>query len=235
MRGLLKTRENRNVRMLRKTALVASVLSAALVAGSASASVSAAEPSPPKPWLKKMVDRAVELAKRKVEPDTPAEEAWQKDASSIINEMMDWDEMTQRSLGRQWKDLKEPERKEFSSLLRELIEASYKSKLKLAARGDVKKPAKIDIDWLEEKVKKNKATVAARVKGDKRKALLEFSLLWSGDRWQVYDVAIDDVSTVRTYRSQFRRMISDKGFPALLERMRGKLREIREGRADLAP
>lgn len=221
--------------MLRRTALAIPVLSAALLAGTASASVNAAEPSPPKPWLKKMVDRAVELAERKIEPDTPQEKAWQNEATSIINQMIDWDEMTQRSLGRKWKDLTGAQRTEFSSLLRELIEASYRSKLKLAVRGNMKKPSKVEIDWLDEKIKNDKATVAAEVKGDKRKAVLEFNLLWTGDRWRVYDVAIDDVSTIRTYRSQFRRMISDRGFPALLERMRTKLDEIHEGRAELAP
>ena len=200
-----------------------------------SAKAEAGEPKPPTPWLKKQVDRAAELANKKVKPDTPEEEKWQAEAKAIIDEILDWDELTKRSLGRHWKKRSKEEQAEFSSLLRELIEASYKSKLKLAARNSVKKPKKIEIEWIEEKVKKNKATVSARVQGDKKNAVLEFSLLWNGSRWRVYDVAIDDASTVRTYRSSFGKLIGERGFPALLERMRSKIEDIRAGKSDLAP
>ncbi len=201
-----------------------------------SATPAAAEELPhPKIWLQKIVDRGAELAKRKVQPDSPAEEKWQAEAKSLIDDMIDWPKMTQDSLGTQWKDRTDPERKEFSSLLREMIEASYRSKLKLAAHGNVKKPAKIDISWLKEETEGDTAKVSAKVNVDKKNAVLEFSLFWNGDRWRVYDLAIDDVSTVRTYRTQFRKLISEKGFDGLLVRMRDKTAEIRAGRAELAP
>ena len=212
------------------------VLSSVLITALISANpASASGPPHPKAWLQKVVDQAAGLAKRKVEPDTPQEEKWQTEARLLIDDMIDWKRMTQDSLGTQWKDRTAKEQEEFSALLREMIEASYRSKLKLAARGNVKKPAKIDIQWLEEEVKGDKAKVAAKVNMDKKNAILEFSLFWGGDRWRVYDLAIDDVSTVRTYRSQFRKLISEKGFDGLLARMRDKTVEIREGRAELAP
>ena len=185
--------------------------------------------------MQKVVDQAAALAKKKVLPDTPQEEKWQAEAKTLIDDMIDWQRMTEDSLGTQWKERSKQEQTEFSAMLREMIEASYRSKLRLAARGNVKKPAKIDIKWLEEEVKGDRAKVAAKVNVDKKNAVLEFSLLWSGDRWRVYDLAIDDVSTVRTYRTQFRKLISEKGFAGLMARMREKTTEIREGRAELAP
>jgi phospholipid transport system substrate-binding protein len=185
--------------------------------------------------LQKVVDQAADLAKRKVKPDSPEEEKWQNEAKALIDDMIDWRRMTEDSLGTQWKERSTKEQTEFSAMLREMIEASYRSKLRLAARGNVKKPAKIDIKWLEEEIKDGKAKVAAKVNMEKNNAVLEFSLLWNGDRWRVYDLAIDDVSTVRTYRTQFRKLISEKGFEGLMARMREKTTEIREGRAELAP
>jgi phospholipid transport system substrate-binding protein len=215
-------------RMFLSAALVTSLVAAATPA-------SAGELPPPKVWLQQVVDRAADLAKRKIEPDSPAEEKWQGEAKSLIDDMIDWQRMTEDSLGTQWKERSDAERKEFSALLREMIEASYRSKLKLAARGNVKKPAKIDIKWLEESLEGSKAKVEAKVNMDKKNAVLQFSLLWNEGRWRVYDLAIDDVSTVRTYRTQFRKLISEKGFDGLLARMREKTTEIREGRAELAP
>ena|SRR5688572_5511630 len=213
--------------------VLSSLLVTTLIASASPAS--AGELPPPKAWLQKVVDQAAGLAKRKVQPDSPQEEQWQSEAKSLIDDMIDWQRMTEDSLGTQWKERSKQEQQEFSSMLREMIEASYRSKLRLAARGNVKKPAKIDINWLEEEIKGDKAKVAAKVNMDKKNAVLEFSLLWNGDRWRVYDLAIDDVSTVRTYRTQFRKLISEKGFDGLMARMREKTVEIREGRAELAP
>lgn len=187
----------------------------------------------PKPWLKKKVDQAHKLSQRKVKPGSKAEKVWQNDAKVLIDDMLDWPEMTEKSLGREWKNRTPAEQKQFSELLREMIEASYRSKLKMASKGSVKKPSKVKIDWLKEEVKGNKAVVEANVKADKREAVLEFKMLHKNGRWQVYDLGIDDVSTVRTYRSQFRKLIKQEGFEELIKRMKTKIADIKSGRATL--
>lgn len=191
-------------------------------------------PPPPRPWLQAKVEAAKNLSLRKVKANTPAAKKLEKDIRGLIDDMLDWDEMTKRSLGREWKKRTPAEQAEFSKILREMIEASYQSKMRLAAKGKAKKPNEVKITWLEEEVKRGKGRVTAKVQADKTKVILEFSVLWKDGQWGVYDLAIDDVSTVRTYRSQFRKLISDKGFDTLLERMRAKSKEIREGKADLA-
>ena len=199
----------------------ASSFAAAPAAGSAQA------------WAKAKVEDARKLAMRKVEAGTPAEEAWHTDAKKIIEELLDWDTMTKESLGSTWKDLKPDQQKEFSALLREIIEASYQSKLKLATKGSVKKPKEVKIDWLGAEENGDKAKVSAKIKADKTVAQLDFQLLWNGDHWRVWDIAIDDVSTVRTYKTQFRKHIAEKGFPGLIELMKKKSVDIREGRGDI--
>lgn len=188
-----------------------------------------------KTWLKGKVDKANELAQKAPKAGSPTEEAWQKEAKTIIDDVLDWDTMTQESLGAKWKELQPKEQTEFSALLREIIEASYQSKLKLASKGEVKKPANVKIDWIGEDQTGEKAKITAKVKADKTTAQLEFNLIYKDAKWRVWDIAIDDVSTVRTYRSQFRKHIAEKGFPGLLELMRNKIKEIREGRAELGP
>ena len=214
------------------------ILTSALLFASTSAfgapAAAAAPRTSAKPWLKKKVEEAKRIATQDV-PKAKQEAVWNEHAKDLLQEMIDWPELTKRSLGRQWDKLEAAQQEEFSSLLREMIEASYRSKLKLAAKGDVKKPAKVEIEWLEEKIEEDEATVTARVGADKTVAILEFKLSWHGGRWHVFDLAIDDVSTVRTYRSQFRKLIEKEGFPELLSRMRNKIADIREGRADLGP
>ena len=195
----------------------------------------AAEVDAPKPWLRSLVDKARKLADRRVAPGSNAEAKWKTDIKAVIDDILDWDELTKRSLGRHWKARSEAEKTEFSRLLREMIEASYQSKLRLAARDDSKKPKKVEIEWLEEKVNGRRASAAARLKADRTVAVLEFKLRWAANRWRVYDVAIDDVSTVRTYRSQFGKIIGKEGFGELLKRVRRKTEEIRKGLGEIAP
>lgn len=209
------------------------VFTAALLFSTAS-SVAVAGPGSPKPWLQKKVEEARKLATKK-QNKAKQEKAWKEHAGRLLDEMLDWPEMTKRSLGRQWKKLDDKQQKEFSALLREMIEASYSSKLKMASTGNVKKPKKITIDWLEEELNGEKARVTAKVKVDKTVAVLEFRCKYANDQWRVWDVSIDDVSTVRTYRSQFRKLIEKEGFEELLSRMRRKITDIREGRAELGP
>ena len=209
------------------------LLGGLVLAGPAEGKAENAPPSP-RPWLEKKVEAARDLAVRKVKEGSPEAKKLEQDARALINEMLDWDEMTRRSLGSEWKKRSKAEQAEFSKLLRDMIEASYESKMRMASRGKAKKPSEVKIIWEDESIRGNKAKIAARVAAEKSKGMIEFSMLFDGKRWKVYDVAIDDVSTVRTYRSQFRKLIKEKGFAALLDRMRAKAKDIKEGRGDLA-
>jgi phospholipid transport system substrate-binding protein len=218
--------------------LLPTLLAGALGLALSGAAHAAGDPSPrpsPRPWIEAKVEAGRKLAERKVPPGGPEEERWRGEAKTLIDDILDWPELTRQSLGSRYDKLSAPEQAEFSGLLRELIEASYQSKLRLAARGEAKAPGKVSIEWQPEKLQGDSASIAARVKADRRVALLGFELRWTAGAWRVHDVSIDDVSTVRTYRSQFRKIADQKGHAGLVERMRTKLADIRAGRGDLGP
>jgi phospholipid transport system substrate-binding protein len=194
-----------------------------------SSGVGATAPSSPTPWLKGVVEKGRKLAERKVDPGTEAEKKLKSEIRTMADDVLDWEELTKQALGSAWEQRNAKERSEFSSLLREMIEASYESRLRQALKAGSDKASKVAIDWTDESVNGEHADAIAHVKSDKSEANLGFKLRWIGDRWRVFDVAIDDVSTVRTYRSQFGKIIANQGFPALIERMRKKVGEIRAG------
>lgn len=200
-----------------------------------SAGTALAAPPSPKPWMQTVVDKGTELAKRKVEAGTPGEQKWKDETKALIDDTLDWQELTQQALGKQWEKLTPAEKKEFSAALREMIEASYQSKLGLFTKGQAKKPAQVKIEWGEEKIEGDNASVVVKVKTDKNVAALEFKTKYKDNRWRVWDVSIDDVSTVRTYRTQFGKIITKDGFPALMARIKSKVEDIRAGRAEIGP
>lgn len=191
--------------------------------------------APPGPWLHATVERARKLAERKVDPNSPAEAQWEKDVKAAIDDTVDWAELTQRSLGKAWEQRSEAERAEFSKLLRSVVELSYQSKLKIVAGDSGKKAAGVTLAWDAEKVEGSTATARATVKDGSDSYVLDFALKHDGAKWRVWDVSIDEASTVRNYRTQFTKIISEKGFPALLERLRKKVDEVKSGKGQLTP
>ena len=54
---------------------------------------------------------------------------------------------------------------------------------------------------------------------------IDYKLKKKGERWLVYDVVTDEVSMVRTYRTQFHKIITQESFDALLKKMQKKIEE----------
>lgn len=189
----------------------------------------------PTPWLKQKVEEARQLARKDADASTKNGQDLEKQTETLINEILAWDELTRRALGSEWKKRSSSEQGTFSRLFRAMIESSYRSKMRLAMKGDVKKPKRVQIEWLDERLKKSgRAVVSAKVKADKTTTFLEFALVRKGNQWRVYDLTIDDAGTVRTYRSMFKKLIHEQGFDAVLDRMRRKIEDIRAGRGELA-
>src|SRR5688500_17831904 len=93
--------------------VLSSLITAALISANPAAAAGGELPHP-KVWLQKVVDRASALAKTKVQPDTKEEEKWQTEAKALIDDMIDWNRMTEDSLGTQWKERSPKEQQEFS-------------------------------------------------------------------------------------------------------------------------
>ncbi len=192
----------------------------------------------PKPWLEEKIREGRALAERPVKPDSPSEDAFKKDAERLLDEVLDWNKLIERTVPKsQWRKLSDADRTRFKKLLEKLIRASYRSKLKLAAQEKQtgKKPREVEIDWVEEKVEDDEAYLEAKVRAGRDRVDLGFDLIREDDQWKVFDLAMDGVKTTRTYRSEFRKIISDEGWDGLFQRLEEKLEDVEAGRAEFGP
>ena len=55
---------------------------------------------------------------------------------------------------------------------------------------------------------------------------IEYKVILKGDKWWVYDVIVEGVSFISTYRSQYDKVIVGDSYAKLLEKMKKKLDEI---------
>ena len=138
---------------------------------------------------------------------------------AIADELFDFEEVSRRALSVHWAARTPPERTEFVALFTDLLERAYIGHIEAYAGEKIVYPAeKIDGDF---------AVVRSRIvpkrRGDSRavETGLEYRLHRKDGRWKVYDVLIDGVSFVSTYRSQFDRIIKSSSYPMLVDRLRG--------------
>ncbi len=143
---------------------------------------------------------------------------------SIIEERFSCEEMSQRALGDEWARLTEIEQQEFTRLFSTLLAKSYMSKIE----GYAGEP----IHYLGERLANGYAVVRAHVSGSKNEYLLDFRMVEQAGEWLVYDVVVDGVSLMNSYRGQFSRVLTFASTEGLLERMREKADLPVHARAD---
>lgn len=159
-----------------------------------------------------------ELLRRKVEPGSPEEKALTRDVTSKLSSFLDVDELGRRALKDHWEKLTAEQKKEFSKLLRELVEANYVKALR--------SQLEYEVAYLAESSKDSAVTVSTEVRstkgGRKRTMSIDYVLHQDAGAWRVFDLVTDGVGLVQNYRSQFNKVIAKEGVAGLLERMRKK-------------
>jgi phospholipid transport system substrate-binding protein len=160
------------------------------------------------------------LAKMK----TPEFKALERNAkldeiSAIINEIFDWEELSRRTLGREWKKFTPDQQKEFMTLFEQLLQGIYADRI-LAYTSE-----KIEFGK-ETELKKGRMEVESYIiTTDNKKVPLFYRLTDKSGQWLVYDVVIEGVSMVKNYRGQFRQILSNKKPEDLLQTLREKVKE----------
>jgi phospholipid transport system substrate-binding protein len=131
----------------------------------------------------------------------------------VAGEIFDVNETARRALGRHWQGRTQSERDEFVQLFADLLERTYISKIDLY-RGE-------RLRYTHETVDGDFATVRAKVITTKGAEVpVEARMLKRGAHWLIYDIAIENVSLISNYRTQFDRIIRTASFGELVRKMK---------------
>ncbi len=148
---------------------------------------------------------------------------------AVADDLFDFEEVSRRALGTHWHARTPTERTEFVGAFTDVLERAYLTKIESYA-GE-------KILYTGEKIDGDFAFVRSRIvprkpaKARLRETALEYRMLRrdKNARWKVYDVIVDGVSFVSTYRSQFDRIILASSYQALMERIRDQRSDARSG------
>lgn len=170
--------------------------------------------------VKKTVDEVVRIVTDK-ELKKPQNEKKRRAAlKTAISALFDYEEMTKRAMGVHWKGLAAEDKKEITGLFESLLENSYANKIESYNNER--------IVYLRDNVDHNYAEVKSKIiTAKKDEYAVDYRLMNKGGEWKVYDVVIEGVSLVSNYRSQFNRIMNDKGYKELVKKLQGKSKEIK--------
>ena len=141
-----------------------------------------------------------------------------KKIEALYEQMFDEEELSRRSLGRNWKKFTPAQQKEFIPLFRQVLEKAYIDRI-LSYNNE-----KI-VFSREYSPAPNLAEVQSMVITASRQVPIVYRLILKNNVWKAYDVVIENVSLVQNYRSQFNEILSRNTPEQLLDILRKKVKK----------
>jgi len=133
----------------------------------------------------------------------------------LAEEAFDVRETARRVLGQHWHSRTAAEQEEFVRVFRDFLDRTYLSRID-EYRGE-------RVRYVGEIAAGESAVVRAMIVTRVGIEIpVESRLLRRGDGWHVYDVLIENVSLVRSYRSQFDRVIRSRSYAELVDRLKAR-------------
>ncbi len=182
-----------------------------------------AEPNTPKLVVETAVNGVIHALKSRKDQDTIT----LKDRESIrhaVEDYFDFQEMAKRSLGKPWRNMDKAQRADFVATFRELLERSYGNRLSEYHDQSV--------EFGKVRIKGRIAIVDSEVIDSEKKTPVRYKLVHKKTGWKVYDIKVEGISMVSTFRSDFKQSVSQKGvdgFIVDLKKQVGKLKEQDQG------
>ena len=147
------------------------------------------------------------LQSKDLDPDTQIQKI-----NKIVSPIFDFPLMAKLALGRKhWPKLTVPQREKFTRLFVEKLRTSYREKISLYTNQEVIFKSAVK--------KKSMVYIPMELKSKDKKIALMHKLRKDGERWKVYDVEIQGISILLTYRSQFDDILSKGTVEDLLSRL----------------
>ena len=131
-----------------------------------------------------------------------------------LNDIMDFKLAAYLSLGKHWKKISKTQKKEFVKIFQQYINNYIVEKIDLYTNQ------KIDIGD-SKIVKKGRAELEIGILSGGETLQVNFKLRKNKKKeWRVYDVDIEGVSLITTFRSQFSGVLKNSSFEELLEKLK---------------
>lgn len=173
-----------------------------------SQAVTAHEKNAAEEYLKSKLDAVFTVLQKK----DLSQQAKNSQVVEIVTPMFDFELMGKLSLGKKyWPDLSPEQRQRFTELFVERLRQSYLNKLTAYTDEQIIYESPVEV--------KTKVHLPTQLISKGKKISMLYKLYFSNNSWKIYDVEIEGVSIIRSYRSQFNEILQKGTFEDLLQKM----------------
>ena len=138
-----------------------------------------------------------------------------------INSAFDFHELSRLTLGSHWEERTPEERADFVDAYKGIVEEqNFDSFVEFYRDGK--------IEYQAEEVSGSRASVEAQIPVERELVGLTYRLHRIDDRWRIYDLVIDDVSTADGNRRRYSRYLSKHSYAELMDRLKSQLARLRQ-------
>jgi phospholipid transport system substrate-binding protein len=183
------------------------------------AAVAAAQALAPDQLVQKITEEVLTAIKSDQQLAAGDKQKAMKLAEEKVLPYIDFEEATRIAVGRAWSQANPEQRKKLVSEFRNMLVRTYSNAIEsyqgqslkvLPARG-----GKQDTG--------DEATVRAQfVRAGGKPLPIEFQMRKAGQDWKVYDISVEGISLVLTYRSEFDAVVKQEGIDGLIKRLTEK-------------
>lgn len=189
----------------------------ALVLALSATAVAAPDPQEAQELLERTTAEALEIVRQEAEDGEIDVEALRQRLSDIIMPHLDFVTMTKLAVGRHWRDASDDQKRTLVREFRKLLVRTYTQSL------DEYDDQELEFLPLRPSPHEDRVKVRSRVlQSNGPEIPVHYSLRHHDGAWRVYDISVDGVSLVTTYRSSFSSRIQDNGIAGLIETLEQK-------------
>ncbi len=134
-----------------------------------------------------------------------------------LGKVFDSRAMAQSALSTNWRNATTEQQNEFQELFRQTLENTYLGRIE-AYTNEI-------VEYRDEDINNNRATVETTIVTSSNEIPVNYRLRLRSDGWYVYDVEVENVSMISSYRETYRSVVRRSGMDNLLSEMRNNIAE----------
>jgi len=169
--------------------------------------------------IKKQSDAMLEFITTldKSEKDEVREIKIEKKSVELLVPHIDFTSMTYLAMGRDFKKLDEAKKQELTTAFKTLLVKTYAKTMNKYTNE------RILYDPYQKSAKENRALVKTNISQTSTVAIpVHYKLLLKKNKWLIYDILVDGVSLITSYRTTFKNEIKTHGVDGLIKSLKNK-------------
>lgn len=147
---------------------------------------------------------------------------------TVTDERIDWEALSKSCLGLHWRDRSTEEKKEFVPLLTEFLQT-------VNADAIIENFSNLrEVQYVDERIDGKYATVRINlVTKEKTEIPVIYRMKSAGDDsgWEIFDIIVEGISMIKTYRAQFDDIIRKGSYADLVEKLKERIAEQKKAKS----